>query len=62
MPSLVSGRVRGEWRYVTREVPPLWIAPLWRLASVAVVKLGVIVRKLGALIDPSSGLWYNIAS
>ena len=42
----------GEWRYVTGEVPPLWIAPLWGLASVAMVKLG-------ALIDRRSVLWYN---
>jgi hypothetical protein len=52
----------GEWRYVTGEVPPLWIAPLWGLASVAMVKLGVIVRKLGTLIDPTSRLWYNISN
>jgi hypothetical protein len=52
----------GEWRYVTGEVPPLWIAPLWGLASVTMVKLGVIVRKLGALIDPTSRLWYNISN
>jgi hypothetical protein len=52
----------GEWRYVTGEVPPLWIAPLWGLASVAMVKLGLIVRKLGALIDPSSRLWYNVSN
>jgi hypothetical protein len=52
----------GEWRYTTGEVPPLWIAPLWGLASVAMVKLGLIVRKLGALIDPTSRLWYNISN
>ncbi|MFB0538017.1 MAG: hypothetical protein ACETWR_23900 [Anaerolineae bacterium] len=34
----------GEWRYVTGEVPPLWIAALWGLASVAMVKLGAFVR------------------
>ncbi len=28
-----------EWTYVTREVPPLWIVPLWGLACVAMVKL-----------------------
>jgi hypothetical protein len=28
-----------EWTYITREVPPLWIIPLWGLACVAMVKL-----------------------
>jgi hypothetical protein len=28
-----------EWEYITREVPPLWIIPLWGLACVAMVKL-----------------------
>jgi hypothetical protein len=38
------GTFWGEWRYVTGEVPPLWIAPLWGLASVAMVKLGTLIR------------------
>ncbi len=29
----------GEWTYVTHEIPPLWIVPLWGLACVAMVKL-----------------------
>ena len=34
----------GEWRYVTGEVPPLWIDPLLGLASVVMVKLGAFIR------------------
>ncbi|HEX7593625.1 MAG TPA: hypothetical protein VF429_05580, partial [Anaerolineae bacterium] len=33
------GTRMGEWTYITREVPPLWIIPLWGLACVAMVKL-----------------------
>lgn len=33
----------GEWAYITGEVPPLWIAPLWGLASVAMTKLASLV-------------------
>ena len=33
------GTWMGEWTYITREVPPLWIIPLWGLACVAMVKL-----------------------
>jgi hypothetical protein len=29
----------GEWRYITGEAPPLWIAPLWGFAAVAMVRL-----------------------
>jgi hypothetical protein len=28
-----------EWTYITHEVPPLWIIPLWGIACVAMVKL-----------------------
>jgi len=38
----------GEWRYVTGDVPPLWIAPSQGLASVAVVKLGALICVAGA--------------
>jgi len=33
------GTRMGEWRYITGEAPPLWIAPLWGLAALAMVKL-----------------------
>ncbi len=33
-----------EWTYITREVPPLWIIPLWGLACVAMVKLSRLMR------------------
>jgi len=33
------GTVFGEWTYITGETPPLWIAPLWGLACVAMIKL-----------------------
>jgi hypothetical protein len=33
------GTSSGEWVYITGEVPPLWIAPLWGLASVAMSQL-----------------------
>jgi hypothetical protein len=33
----------GEWAYITGEVPPLWIAPLWGLATVAMTKLASII-------------------
>lgn len=39
----------GEWTYITREAPPLWIIPLWGLACVAMVNLSrlliLVVRK-----------------
>jgi hypothetical protein len=34
----------GEWSYITAEQPPLWIAPLWGLASLAMVNLAEMVR------------------
>jgi len=36
----------GEWTYITREVPPLWIAPLWGLAAAAMVRLAKGLRWL----------------
>ncbi len=33
------GTWMGEWTYITHEVPPLWIIPLWGLACAAMVKL-----------------------
>jgi hypothetical protein len=33
------GTAWGEWAYITGEVPPLWIAPLWGYAVVAMVQL-----------------------
>ena len=32
-----------EWTYITREVPPLWIIPLWGLACVAMVNLSRLI-------------------
>jgi hypothetical protein len=34
----------GEWTYITGEVPPLWIAPLWGLATAAMVRLAKLIR------------------
>ena len=39
------GTSMGEWAYITAEVPPLWIAPLWGLASVAMHKLALLIRQ-----------------
>jgi hypothetical protein len=36
----------GEWRYITGESPPLWIAPLWGLACLAMANLAQILRDL----------------
>ncbi len=33
-----------EWTYITREVPPLWIIPLWGLACVEMVNLSRLIR------------------
>ncbi len=33
------GTWMGEWTYITQEVPPIWIVPLWGLACVAMLKL-----------------------
>lgn len=38
------GTSMGEWTYITGEVPPLWIAPLWGLATVAMYKLAWLMR------------------
>jgi hypothetical protein len=34
----------GEWTYITREIPPLWIAPLWGFAAAAMVRLAQLFR------------------
>ncbi len=39
------GTTIGEWTYITGEVPPLWIMPLWGFACVAMVKLARIVSR-----------------
>jgi len=33
------GTAYHEWEYITHEVPPLWIAPLWGLAAAAMTNL-----------------------
>ena len=38
------GTAFGEWTYITGEVPPLWIAPLWGLAAAAMFKLALLLR------------------
>ena len=35
----------GEWAYITAEEPPIWIAPLWGLAAVAMVSLAEIITR-----------------
>lgn len=44
------GTSSGEWVYITGEIPPLWIVPLWGLATVAMMHLaqGVQVMFLGS--------------
>lgn len=37
------GTTLGEWTYISGENPPLWIAPLWGLASVAMVSLSFVI-------------------
>jgi hypothetical protein len=39
------GTSMREWTYITGEAPPLWIAPLWGLATVAMTKLALLVRE-----------------
>ena len=34
----------GEWAYITAETPPLWIAPLWGYACVAMFQLAELLR------------------
>ncbi len=38
-----------EWSYITGEVPPVWIIPLWGLACVAMVRLARLSSALVAL-------------
>ncbi|RPH75931.1 hypothetical protein EHM76_00475 [bacterium] len=40
----------GEWTYITAEVPPLWIAPLWGLAAAAMVRLARLIRWAAAIL------------
>ena len=35
----------GEWKYITGEIPPWWIAPLWGLATVAMTSLAWLLRE-----------------
>ncbi len=39
------GTSMGEWEYITHEIPPLWIAPLWGLAAAAMVRLAIWMRR-----------------
>jgi hypothetical protein len=39
------GTISGEWTYITGETPPLWIAPLWGLAAVAMSNLAQWLRQ-----------------
>ena len=39
------GTTMREWTYITHEVPPLWIIPLWGLACVAMVNLARIIKR-----------------
>ena len=39
------GTSMHEWTYITHEMPPLWIIPLWGLACAAMVKLARIITK-----------------
>ena len=40
------GTSSREWTYITGEIPPIWIIPLWGLAAVAMDKLAFQVSKL----------------
>ena len=48
------GTSMGEWVYITREVPPLWIIPLWGMAAVAMTHLSLGLR------DGLIGVWRRI--
>ena len=37
------GTTSGEWRYITAEMPPLWIAPLWGFAAAAMTRLSRLI-------------------
>ena len=39
------GTAWGEWTYITREVPPVWIVPLWGLAAVSMHHLAGLLRQ-----------------
>lgn len=39
------GTVSREWVYITHEVPPLWIIPLWGVACVAMTHLSLGFRE-----------------
>lgn len=39
------GTVSGEWTYITGEIPPLWIVPLWGMAAVAMTHLSFGLRR-----------------
>jgi hypothetical protein len=41
----------GEWTYITGETPPLWIAPLWGLACVAMSNLALLARAFAQAIS-----------
>ncbi|MBI5650272.1 MAG: hypothetical protein HZC40_07490 [Chloroflexi bacterium] len=45
------GTYIGEWTYITREIPPLWIIPLWGLACVAMVNLSRLFTRIAHAIS-----------
>ena len=44
----------GEWRYITGETPPLWIAPLWGLAAAAMARLARVPLLLFQIITKNT--------
>lgn len=40
------GTSYGEWKYITGETPPWWIAPLWGYACLAMTRLASITRTI----------------
>lgn len=57
------GTRMGEWSYITGEVPPLWIAPLWGMAAAAMIGLAslmhLFVTKITRVLKSSWRLWFG---
>lgn len=49
----------GEWTYITLEVPPLWIAPLWGYAAVAMVRLAGLPARVIQRFAPRGAAGYR---
>ncbi len=52
----------GEWTYITREMPPLWIAPLWGLAACAMTRLALYIRSAVEFTVQHTKIYVNLIS